>query len=132
MLAAASVLVLFVVDRLVKLWVVGAAQTNGPLLSFGYVPNTAGVFSLPFPRWLLLSAAALALVCLVAVARDCWHKGRLLRLTGVALMLVGGASNVLDRLQLGSVTDVFTTVGGLSFNLSDLYLVAGLVLLLLS
>lgn len=130
-LLAAGTLALFVVDRVVKFSAAQAHPSQGALLSFGYVPNSGGVFSVPLPHWLLLTASTVALTCLAVAARGARRKGRLVRLVGLAFMLIGGASNVLDRLQLGSVTDVFTTIGGLSFNLSDLYLVSGLVLLLL-
>lgn len=44
-------------------------------------------------------------------------------------ILAGGASNLLDRLFFGGVRDIFA-VGALYFNLADVYVVVGLVLLL--
>lgn len=128
-LVLAGALALATVDRIIKSWAVYAEPTHGFFVSFGYVPNAGGVFSAPVPPWLLMAGAVVALVTLVVLGTNAWRKHHLLALGGVSLMFVGGVSNLFDRLFLPGVVDVFTVPGGLSFNLSDLYLLGGLVLL---
>ena len=121
----------FILDRLIKSWAVQAEPVHGFFISWGYVLNSGGVFSTPVPQWALVLGATLALTCLVALGLQAWKKERLQLFSGVSLMLVGGMSNLLDRLLGAGVVDVFTLIGGLSFNLADTYLVAGLLLIIL-
>ena len=125
-------LALFLIDRFAKSWPFDLSKgSHGFFISLGRLENSGGVFSAPLPRWLLLVGAALALALLTALAQRAWRTRKLLMLGGASLMLVGGVSNVLDRLWGVGVVDLFQVGGGLSFNLADVYLLAGLVLLVL-
>ena len=123
--------VLYFIDRSLKSWAAYTLPTHGFFVSLGHLENSDGVFSTPVPRVVLLIGASLALLFLVGLAEWAWQRGRLLMLTGASLMLVGGFSNLFDRLWGAGVIDMFQLPGGLSFNLADTYLLAGLVLLVL-
>jgi len=124
-------LALYLIDRSLKSWASYALPTHGLFVSFGRLENGGGVFSTPIPRVVLITGAGLALMFLVALAERAWRRGRLTTLAGSSLMLVGGCSNLLDRLTGAGVVDVFQLQGGLSFNLADVYLLAGLTMLVL-
>ncbi|MBI3115060.1 MAG: signal peptidase II [Candidatus Kerfeldbacteria bacterium] len=120
----------FVGDRLLK----AIAQTADPhslgsWLAFRPTANTGIAFSLPLPAalatWLMAIAVGLTLV--IAVWQ--WSAGR--RWFPWLLVAVGGSSNVLDRLRYDAVID-YLSIGSWSvFNLADVLIVFGLLLLLL-
>jgi signal peptidase II len=104
------------------------AENTGSFLSLGAeLPESV--------RFLLfVVAAGFALVLLAAYAiRGRWTGARL---WGLALVIAGGASNLVDRIADGRVVD-FLNVGfgpirtGI-FNVADMALLAGVAILLLS
>lgn len=126
---------LFLFDRLLKHLVTSlAAQVGGDFFSLTRQANTAGPFSLPLPQLVFMAMAALVLVWLVSLAYDAVRQRAVGRLLGVGLMIIGGFSNLWDRLTQGGVVDIWhLAIGtGLSFNLSDVYLLLGLVLVVWS
>jgi signal peptidase II len=109
------------------------------VLDLRYAENRDTAFSLlgdvltPGPRFLLLSSLALIATCVVfwLVLRH-WqslnHAGR----AGAALMLAGALGNTSDRLLRGYVVDFVHLHNWPIFNLADLAICAGTVLLLFS
>jgi signal peptidase II len=61
------------------------------------------------------------------------HKKELSDLAILAFILIfgGGVSNIIDRLYLGYVRDFLDLGLGFTFNLSDLYIAAGLIMVVL-
>lgn len=118
-------------DRLVKLVVPATSIYGGGLISVYHSLNLVGPFSLPIPSVVLVTLAVVALAVIGVLAVQFKRRGHSDRLFGVLLMLVGGLSNLSDRLMYGGVIDVFhaTWWSTLSFNLADLYLLAGLAIL---
>lgn len=92
----------------------GAGENNPEMVK--------GVVSL---LWMVLAVGYLRLLP---------EKGNRLTKLGGALALGGGACNLVDRLRRGYVTDYFSfnvpwrRLRGLVFNLSDLFIVAGTLL----
>ncbi len=115
---------LFVLDRALK-WYVRQASPDSGWFSLSYHLNAQGPFSLPFPPALLLAAGVVAAALIVHLILRSWERGNPAVAFGLALMFVGGVSNLLDRLWRGGVADVFYFAGGLTFNLADAYLLIG-------
>lgn len=113
----AGALLLISIDQLTKYWL--------PVIFL----NTTGAFSL---AWNLPLLTVLAIGMLLLVAFLGWNQYfSALLITPYSLPFIasGGVSNLLDRLFFGGVRDVFA-IGGLYFNLADVYIIAAGVILL--
>jgi lipoprotein signal peptidase len=87
--------------------------------------NEGIAFGIPFPRWLFWIAAGIVMSMLLRVfLRTGAHPYE--RFALVALF-IGAASNMIDRLRFGGVVDIFALPGGLTFNIADCMIIAGLV-----
>jgi signal peptidase II len=139
-------LAIFVVDQLVKAWVVGPMEINTigdarELLSFfdlRFVPNVGISLGLlpadgPVMRWaLVLLTGAIA----VGVAVWMWRERVRGDVTALAMVLGGALGNILDRVRLGYVVDFADLHFGewrpfLVFNVADAAITVGVVILLI-
>ena len=124
-------------DQAVKLWVVShlALYQSAPLLpglvELMYIQNTGGGFSiLSGHTWLLtvLTAVLMGGIALVLVKKLFPHPLAMWTLT---LILGGGLGNLIDRVRLGYVVDMFHLEFWPSypvFNVADICVVCGAVL----
>lgn len=115
-------------DQGVKLIVRTYPPTAGAF--FRFTENSGIAFSIPFGSaflWIMLIAVLFFLIflCARSIAR-----GRLVPTICYALLLGGGVSNGMDRLQWGAVHDTFALPGGLLFNMADIAIIVGIFLLL--
>lgn len=78
---------------------------------------------------LILSVAVIVLVALTFITRSSAFRLQTTHYSLLTLM-AGGAGNLLDRLIVGGVRDIWQ-LGSLYFNLADIYVVGGVLLLLL-
>ncbi len=129
-------LMLLAADQAVKLWVVRhlALYESMPLLpgflELKYIRNTGGGWSvLSGHTWLLslLTAAIMLVLLLLLLRRIVRHPlGR----TACVLLLAGGCGNLIDRLRLGYVVDMFNFqfISYPVFNVADIAVVAGMIL----
>ena len=136
---------IFVVDQLVKAWVVGPMEINAigdarPILPFfdlRFVPNVGISLGLlpadgPVMRWaLVLLTAAIA----SGVAVWMWRERVRGDTVALALVLGGALGNILDRVRLGYVVDFADLHFGewrpfLVFNVADAAITIGVVILL--
>lgn len=126
-------------DQLVKLWVMGNIPLHGFLpflpqvLGLTYVRNTGASFSLLADHtWLLviLSAVSSVVVAVLLVKR---FLPRPMGMLGLALVLGGAVGNLIDRVRLGYVVDMFQTlfIDFAIFNVADVGIVIGGVLVML-
>ena len=136
MIYAAALLLLLAADQLVKLWVVRHLElfeTMALLPGFvelKYVQNTGGGWSLLSEHtWLLslLTALIMAVVLALVLRRVVRHP---LGLWSCTLVLAGGLGNLIDRLRLGYVVDMFNFqfMHYPVFNIADICVVCGMVL----
>ena len=136
----------FLVDQMVKLWVIGPAglTVEGDqrfLLPFFNLTRThnhgisLGLFRADSEaaRWLLVVVtAAIAVSMLVWILREPRHGDRL----ALGMVLGGAIGNILDRIRLGYVIDYADLHFGafrpfLVFNIADAAISIGVVILLL-
>jgi signal peptidase II len=122
-------------DQLTKSLIVSRTTVNtsthvfGPL-SLEYVQNSGIAFG--------LFASAMGVVIVLTVAAIAWMLAYFARsgsrhpMLPVALGLVigGSASNLIDRVRLGHVTDFLKLTFTASFNLADLFILVGVAILL--
>ena len=126
---------LVVADQVVKGWIratmaVGETRPFIPLVELYHVENTGGAFSIfEHYTWVL---ALMSAVVTVALALCIW-KGKLadtgLSRLCLALVLAGAAGNLIDRVSVGKVTDMFnfTFMRFGVFNVADICVVCGVL-----
>ena len=130
-------LVLLVADQVVKYLVrtgidLGQSIPFIPhLLDLTFVRNTGAAFSmLAEHTWLLILISAVVVVVVAVLTARGLFQGWLGR-TAAMLVMCGGIGNLIDRVVLGYVTDMFQTtfMKFAVFNLADCYITVGVVLL---
>lgn len=127
------VFVLFLLDRIFKkLALPPTSFESADFFSLTYFLNKAGPFSLNLPTFFLILAAGLIMVWLTYIGYESAKQNSLLRFMGASLMIAGGFSNFLDRLLVGGVIDYWQAaiLTGLNFNLADVYLCIGVILVI--
>lgn len=114
----ALVIALFVVDRVAKWWVLHAR----PEMVF---INKGLVGSVPISNGAALVITSAALVAFI------WYAIRVRADRAAALLIVAGAlSNIFDRLTRGGVVDFIPLSGLTTFNLADMMIIGGALLLI--
>lgn len=137
MLYTIIALVLLLADQVVKYLVrtgieLGQSVPFIPhVLDLTYVQNTGAAFSmLRDHTWILILISAIVVVVVASFVRRGFFQGWL-GLTAAMLVMCGGVGNLIDRVVLGYVTDMFQTtfMNFAVFNLADCYITVGVVLL---
>lgn len=133
MLYALLAAALVAVDQLVKFLVRANIPLGGEVpfiphvLQLTYWQNTGAAFSL-FDRhtWLLTIVSAVVSLFIVLALAKKWVAHPLGR-TLLAVILAGAVGNLIDRLFLGYVTDMFQTIfmNFAIFNVADICVVVG-------
>ncbi|MBU1178546.1 signal peptidase II [Patescibacteria group bacterium] len=99
-------------------------------LDIGFYQNRGIAFGIPLPLYLIYPLIAASLILIV------WRYGRQLRQgqswiwLACWMVLMGAASNLFDRLYWGYVVDYIHFSFGSTFNVADMTIVAGVVILL--
>lgn len=100
-----------------------------PQIRLSHVGNTGSAFGL-FPSSSVLFAGAAVIVCLAILFYNYkLREGRMLLRLALGLQLGGALGNLTDRLRLGHVTDFFDLGSLPIFNLADMAIVLGALLL---
>lgn len=137
MLYTIIALVLLVADQVVKYLVRTGIELGQSIpfiphvLDLTYVQNTGAAFSmLREHTWVLILISAIIVVVVAAFVRRGFFQGWL-GLTAAMLVMCGGVGNLIDRVVLGYVTDMFQTtfMNFAVFNLADCCITVGVVLL---
>lgn len=129
-------LVLLAADQVVKLWVVNNLELfeTRPFLpgflELKYVQNTGGGWSVLSEHTWFLSLMTILIVIAVAwlmLRRIVRHP---LGMFACTLILAGGLGNLVDRLRLGYVVDMFNFqfINFPVFNVADMCIVCGMIL----
>jgi signal peptidase II len=92
--------------------------------------NQGIIFSLPFNNLLTIIFGLLIILIIIYFLIKSWQNNNYKSSLALLLILLGSASNLYDRIVYGGVID-YLNFGFLSvFNLSDVYIVLGILLLL--
>ncbi|MFH1867138.1 MAG: signal peptidase II [Patescibacteria group bacterium] len=124
------IFVLFIIDRITKELVILLNPASEGFFYFSYQPNTNLVFGLPLPAWLILLISFLALIIVAHLIMQAFNKQQERLVVAASFLMIGGISNFYDRLTGGRVIDFIHLWIFPVFNLADLYLLIGLILLL--
>lgn len=134
-LIAAAVIVF---DRIIKKLVVSnmvpweTIPVIEDIFHFTYVQNRGAAFSMWQEQWIILIGFPLAAIAagliLIYLKRKKWDK---LMLTSVAFICGGGLGNLIDRMMLGYVVDLFDFRVFPVFNIADIFICVGCGLMIL-
>ncbi len=133
-----SIIMLVVLDQLIKYWAVNSLQSSGPIeiwknvFHFSYVENRGAAFGIMQNKQFIFIIITIAV--LIAIAYY-WRKipnNRFMQIYKWCLVLiVGGAiGNLIDRVFLGFVVDMFyfVLIDFPVFNLADICVVVGTII----
>ena len=138
MIPAIIVVGIIAVDQLTKLLVRSnlalgeSIPVLGDFMRFLYVRNTGTAFSM-FENNKLITlglTTILVVVCLLFLVYE-YKKGHIRSACCAALIVGGGIGNLIDRVVLGYVTDMISVGNFAIFNVADMGVTCGCVLLLL-
>ncbi len=124
-------LLVLLADQIVKAMIRGALSPGesmdflGSFMSLTYVQNTGAAFSmLRGMTWLLVLVPAILVVLGIGYMekhdREHWSL-----YLGLALVIGGGVSNLIDRVAAGFVTDMFDVHFWPVFNVADIAICVG-------
>lgn len=127
-----AVIFFAVLDRLLKALAAAGWRVDlfGQVLKFNLVKNYYIAFSLPLAGFWLNAAILAVILLLVYYLIASWRQGkRMVTLCWLAVIL-GAASNLYDRLKYGYVIDYLDLKYFTVFNLADVMIVVGVILLI--
>lgn len=130
--------IFFMADRYLKFLAVNsqgepAIELVGSFFSFNFIPNYYIAFSLPLQGFWLNSVISLIILAIIAfLIKSIRNKENKLFISGLSLILIGAISNLIDRLQSGYVIDYLYLKHFTVFNLADVCISLGAIIILFS
>lgn len=128
-----------VADQIVKYWAATDLQARGTIplwegvFHLTYCENTGAAFSMfSGQRWLLLAVTLVLLVGLLYALHKNWMQNAFGR-TSLRLIISGAIGNMIDRILLGYVVDLFDfrLINFPIFNVADILLCVGVGMMML-
>lgn len=100
-------------------------------LSFDFTRNYGLAFGLSANRWVIIVISVLLMGFLLWFARAEWKNAHRLAAVAALLMGVGALSNLMDRIRYGYVVDWISVQYWSVFNLADVWITLGALLIVL-
>lgn len=135
--------ILVAVDQLVKNWAVDVLQPVGSMdfIHFGdfkildltYLENKGAIFgSMAGQRWFLVGFTSLVIIAGIIFMFVTLKRSKLLNIA-VGLFIAGGIGNLIDRIRMGYVVDMFEIklFDFAIFNVADICVTVAFVLLII-
>lgn len=126
----------FVFDYLTKLWVISDSFTPMVFVKrffyFTYQQNSGIAFGIPLPQWLQLISSVLILGMLLYFAfKHVFNNNhyRFFKLSFLGIVFGGAMGNAVDRLFRGYVIDFIYLYPIPVFNIADIGITVGLIIL---
>lgn len=128
------ILLIFVLDRISKIWVLSKLKEIGnidvlPFFKLTYVQNTGAAFgTFQNGNSLLIFVSLIVLFALLKYRKDIFVLGKLASWSW--LFIIGGAiGNLYDRIFIGYVVDYFNFIVWPVFNVADSFITIGALML---
>lgn len=128
---------LFVIfDQLVKfivrknMMVGDSIDVIGRIFSITYVRNSGAAFGSLMGKSIILKFAPIVLVILMIVLLEKYINSHILFTLSMIFIISGGIGNLIDRWVLGYVTDMFDFHFWPVFNVADIFVVVGCIILI--
>lgn len=126
-------LVFFILDRIIKYLFINNLVSNNFLLS--YTENSGISFGLQLPGvflTLFYIIITLIFITLIVWLIKSWAHSKRLEASMVWLVILGSASNIIDRLKFGFVVDYINLHFWPVFNIGDIMIMAGVIILFIN
>ena len=129
-----SAIFALVFDQVTKYWAFGSGfgdflNVLRPILGKQNFANYDFAFSLQAPHFVMYTLYALLIGGLVRYYYQSKDRSFYFKIA-IMLIVVGALSNILDRFVYGYVRDFIFVFWGNIFNIADVYIVTGIVMLL--
>ncbi len=128
------IFILFVFDRLVKFWFLKNPNSSWDFLvgflNFRLESNAGIAFGLPMNSIFLLALLAVIIFFLFNVLSKAYLRQDSLLIFSMTLIIAGAISNLIDRIRFGYVVDYFDVPFFTVFNLADIMITFGVIILL--
>lgn len=128
--------ILFLVDRLTK-WLAEKLPEGGVFLfsekfvGLRLYKNFNLIFNIALPEIVMYGLIGVILAVIVWLLVKNYGKRNIFFIFSLSLIVVGAVSNLIDRLYFGFVVDFISFFDYSIFNLSDVYIVGGVGLILI-
>lgn len=128
-----AIIFFIVLDRFLKVLAIANQdwQFNliGEILRFEFKANYYIAFSLPLAGRILMVLLIIIILALIVSSLFYWFKHQYDKSVLLFLIILGASSNLFDRLKYGYVIDYLDLKYFTVFNLADVMIVSGVVLL---
>ena len=128
-------LVLLILDQIIKWLVINFIPETGyfvfqRILGVDVFTNEGIAFGLPMPKLIFYIIVFLVLFFLLQKFKKELKQKNFAILLGLTLVITGAISNLIDRIFRGFVIDYFHLFEYSVFNLADVYIVIGIIILI--
>lgn len=126
---------LAILDQITKYWAIATLKLKPPFLlsndiGFKYSENTGIAFSLPIPQPLIIFLNIVFFFLIFWVFEKEFNTKKAKAQWGLALIIGGGLGNLIDRFTHGFVVDFISLWTYPIFNLADVYISIGVLLMI--
>ena len=122
-------LLFFILDRILKYLFHNSILTDSCL--FTYVRNSGIAFGIPLSNIFLIPLVLLILTLLIFYLIKSYQQEKYLTFFSLWLIILGASSNIIDRIKFSFVIDYIDLKFWPIFNLADIMIVAGVIILLI-
>lgn len=124
------VLFVFILDRILKKIAILGIVKKIYFFDFSLFINPNIAFSLPLKGVFFYLLLIIIFIILLFNLIKSYNQARILSILSLSLIIVGGLSNVLDRFQYNGVIDYISVWIFPIFNISDLMISCGVIILI--
>jgi signal peptidase II len=126
--------ILFLIDRLTKWLALKIPEEGYFLFSEKFIglhlyKNFNLIFNIILPEWMMYGLISVILLVLIWLLVKSYIYKNIFLIFPLSLIIIGAASNLLDRLIFGYVIDFLSFFDYSIFNLADAYIVGGVALI---
>ncbi|MCH7758762.1 signal peptidase II [Patescibacteria group bacterium] len=120
----------FILDRIFKKFALIGIIKDIFFFKFSLWENPGIAFSIPIQVIFFYFLLGVIFYWVVFYLIKSYQQGEIMKIFSLSLILVGGLSNLLDRLKYGVVIDYINFSFLAAFNLADLMILGGVVILI--
>ncbi len=132
---APLLVLVFLADQLFKNWAYHSLRGKANFLILGrffsleFYQNRGIAFGIPLPTWFFFISFGVIMLILVYFFYQYFQKKLAVPLLALSAILLGAISNAIDRLRFGYVIDYLNLNFWPVFNLADILVVGGVIVL---
>ena len=120
-------LLFFILDRTLKYLFHNSILTDSCL--FAYTKNLGIAFGIPLPNIFLIPSIFLVLALLLLYLIKSYQQEKYLTFLSLWLIILGASSNIIDRIKYNFVIDYIDFKFWPIFNIADMLIVIGIILI---